>query len=88
MPHSAFVSELLFGIEPFYILTYLIAGTVAASGIAWKFIRMLQKIDTRGKNHNKAFCELARHADSETQRLHPDRSQNKIKPTIENILKE
>ena len=88
MPHSQFVSELLFGIEPFYVLTYLIAGSIAAVGVVCKFIRMLQKIDTRGKNHNKAFCEVARHMDSETVRLHPDRSPNLIEPTIENILKE
>jgi len=82
------VTGLLFGVEPFYVLVYLIGGSVAAFGVAWKFIRMLQKIDNRGKNHNKAFCEMARHMDTETQRLHPDRSQNKIKPTIETILKE
>ena len=82
------MSELLFGIEPFYILTYLIAGTIAAAGFGYRMLKFLNLIDTRGKNQNKALVEMADHADSEELRLHPDRSQNKIKPTIKNILKE
>ena len=80
--------ELLFGIEPFYVLTYLIAGTGAAGGVAWKFLRTMQKIDTRGINHNKAFIVLAEHMDTDVERLHPNNSQVKIKPTIETILNE
>jgi len=80
------VVELLFGVEPFYVLTYLVAGSVAAGGIAWKFLKMVQKIDTRGINHNKAFIVLAGHMDTDSERLHPERSPNKIKPTIETIL--
>jgi len=82
------VVELLFGVEPFYVLTYLIAGTVAAAGVGFKILKLIYKIDTRGVNQNKALIEMADHADNEEERLHPDRSQNKIKPTIERILKE
>lgn len=80
--------ELLFGVEPFFVLTYLIAATAAAAGIAYKFLKKIDGIDSRGKNQNKALIEMAAHTDSETERLHSDRSQNKIKPTIERILSE
>ena len=79
---------LLFGVEPFYILTYLVAATAAAAGIAYKVLKFLQVIDGRGKNQNKALVVMADHSDSETERLHPDRSPHKIKGTIEKILKE
>ncbi len=82
------VSELLFGVEPFYVLTYLIAGTVAAAGVGFKIMKMIIKIDQRGKNQNTALIEMADHSDGETDRLHPERSENHIKPTIERILKE
>jgi len=82
------VSELLFGVEPFYILTYLVAGSIAAAGFGYKILKFLHVIDSRGKNQNKALIEMADHSDTDTKRLHPDRSQNLIKPTIENILKE
>jgi len=80
--------ELLFGVEPFWVLTYLVAATVAAAGIAYKFLKKVDGIDTRGKNQNKALIEMADHTDNEGKRLHPDRSPNLIKPTIERILKE
>jgi len=79
---------LLFGVEPFWVLTYLVAATAASAGIAYKFLKKVDGIDLRGKNQNKALIEMAAHTDNETQRLHPDRSQIKIKPTIERILKE
>jgi len=79
---------LLLGVEPFYVLTYLIGGTVAAGGIAWKVIRLIQKIDRRGKNQNKAFVILANHSDDETDRLHPERSEHHITETIETVLQE
>ena len=85
---SRSLSEMLFGVEPFYILTYMIAGTFAALGITWKFFKFMTAIDTRGKKQNTALIESAAHTDNETLRLHPDRSQIKIKPTIERILKE
>lgn len=78
--------ELLFGIEPFYVLVYLIGGSIVGSGIAWKIIKILQKVDTRGLNQNKAFCIMAKHMDDETERLHPEVSPHKIKPTIDTIL--
>lgn len=79
---------MLFGVEPFWVLTYLIAATGAASGVAYKFLKKVDVIDNRGKKQNTALIEMAAHTDNETKRLHPDRSQNKIKPTIERILKE
>jgi len=79
---------LLFGVEPFFVLTYLLAATVAAAAIAYKFLQKVDNIDNRGQNQNKALIEMAAHTDSETERLHPERSQNKIKPTIERILAE
>jgi len=79
---------LLFGVEPFFVLTYLIAATAAAAGIAYKFLKKIDGIDLRGKKQNTALIEMAAHTDSETERLHQDRSQIKIKPTIERILKE
>ncbi len=82
------MSELLFGVEPFYILTYLVAGSIAVAGFGYKILKFLNVIDSRGKNQNKALIEMADHTDTETKRLHPDRSQNLIKPTIANILKE
>lgn len=82
------MSELLFGVEPFYVLTYLIAGSAAASGVAWKVIRVLNKLDTRTKNHSKAHHIMAKHSDAETDRLHPERSKNHITPTMETLLKE
>jgi len=82
------VAELLFGVEPFYVLTYLIGGSVAATGLIWKIIKTLNRVDTRGQNQNKAFSVMANHMDDETERLHPDRSPKKIKPTIDTILNE
>lgn len=79
---------MLFGVEPFYILTYLIAGTIGASGVGFKIIKLINKIDTRQRNQNKALIEMAAHSDSETARLHAERSPHVIKPTIVNILKE
>jgi len=79
---------LLFGVEPFFVLTYLLGATVAAAAIAYKFLQKVDDIDNRGQNQNKALIEMAAHTDSETERLHPERSQNKIKPTIERILAE
>ena len=86
MPHSQFVNELLFGVEPFYILTYLIAGSIAAAGFGYKILKFLNVIDSRGQNQNKALCVMANHMDDETARLHPDDSLSKIKPTIDTIL--
>lgn len=82
------MEEMLFGVEPFYILTYLIAGTIAAAGLGFKIIKLINKIDIRGRNQNTALIEMAAHSDGETDRLHPERSENHIKPTIERILKE
>lgn len=80
--------ELLFGVEPFYVLLYLIGGSAAATGIAWRILKLLNKVDGRGKNQNKAFCIMAKHMDDETARLHPDVTPHKIKPTIDTILNE
>ncbi len=80
--------ELLFGVEPFFVLTYLLGATVAAAAIAYKFLQKVDDIDNRGKNQNKALIEMADHTDNEGKRLHPDRSPNLIKPTIERILEE
>ena len=80
--------ELLFGVEPFYVLTYLIAASIASAGVGWKVIKVINKIDIRGRNQNTALIEMAAHSDGETDRLHPERSENHIKPTIERILKE
>ena len=82
------MEELLFGVEPFYVLTYLAAATVAGAGVAWKIIKLINKLDMRGRNQNKALVEIAEHLDNETDRLHPDRSENHIKSTIVRILKE
>lgn len=82
------MAEMLFGVEPFYVLVYLIAGTAGGLGIGWKIIKMLTKVDNRGKNHNKAFVILSEHLDSETDRLHPERSPNHISDTIRTVLKE
>jgi hypothetical protein len=82
------MSELLFGVEPFYVLAWLAAGTVAATGAGWKFYKLIMTIDLRGRNQNKALIELAAHSDNETDRLHPKRSENHIKETITNILAE
>ena len=82
------MEELLYGVEPFYVLTYLVAGTIGAAGVGWKFLKLISKIDQRGKNQNTALIEMADHSDTETDRLHPERSPHKIKPTIERILKE
>jgi len=80
--------ELLLGVEPFYVLTYLIAASVAAAGVGWKIIKLINKIDSRGRNQNTALIEMAAHSDNETDRLHEDADKVHIKPTIERILKE
>ena len=80
------MSELLFGVEPFYILTYLVAGSIAATGFGYKILKFLNVIDSRGKNQNKALCIMANHMDDETARLHPEASLHKIEPTIDTIL--
>jgi hypothetical protein len=85
---TQFMEGMLFGVEPFYVFAWLVAGTVAASGVGWKFLKLINKIDQRGKNQNTALIEMADHSDTETDRLHPERSPHKIKPTIERILKE
>ena len=82
------MAELLFGVEPFYVLAYLVAGTAGAAGIAYKVLKILNKLDRRGLNHNKAFIVLAEHSDNETERLHPERSPHTISDTIKTILKE
>jgi len=82
------MEDLILGVEPFHVLAYFMGATVAAAGVTWKVIRLIQKIDLRGVNQNKALVEMADHSDNETERLHPDRSNNKIKPTIERILAE
>jgi len=79
---------LLFGVEPFYVLAYLVGGSAGALGIAWKFFKILNKLDARGKNHNKAFIILAEHTDAETERLHPTRSPHTITETIRTVLQE
>lgn len=80
--------ELLFGVEPFYVLTYLVAGTIAAAGVGYKIIKLINYLISNGKNQNKALIEMAAHSDNEEKRLHPDRSQNKILPTIVRLLKD
>lgn len=80
--------ELLYGVEPFYVLTYLIAATVGAAGAGYKIIKLINYLVTNAKNQNKALIEMAAHSDSETNRLHPDRSPHLIKPTIVRILKD
>lgn len=78
----------LFGVEPFFVLTYLITFSLAAGALGYKMLKFLQLIDRRGMKQNTALIEMASHTDNETKRLHPDRSQHKIKPTIERILRE
>jgi len=78
----------LFGVEPFFVLTYLVTFSLAAAGIGYKMLKFLQLIDRRGMKQNTALIEMADHTDNEGKRLHPDRSPNLIKPTIERILKE
>lgn len=80
--------ELLFGVEPFYVLTYLVASTIAGAGVFYKFMKYIKRIDDRGQNQNKAFLVMAEHMDTDSERLHPDRTPRKILPTIETILKE
>lgn len=80
--------ELLLGVEPFYVLTYLIAASIAAAGVGWKIIKLINKIDVRGRKQNTALIEMAAHSDNETDRLHESADKVHIKPTIERILKE
>ncbi len=82
------MEELLFGVEPFYVLTYLAGASIAGAGIGWKIIKLINRIDLRGRNQNKALIEIAEHMDNETDRLHPKRSENHIKSTIVRILEE
>ncbi len=79
--------ELLFGVEPFYVLSYLVAGSIAASGVGWKLLKLIQKIDQRGQNQNKALIIISEHQDNETDRLHPRRSENHITETIRTVVK-
>ncbi len=82
------MSELLFGVEPFYVLTWLMAATAAGAGLGWKILKMLNQLESRGKLHSKAHIIAAKHSDDETDRLHEDRSENHILPTMETLLKE
>ena len=63
------MEDLILGVEPFHVLTYFIGVSVVAAGVAWKFLKKIDVIDTRGQNQNKAFVILAKHSDDETDRL-------------------
>ncbi len=80
--------DLLFGIEPFYVLTYLIGATAGGIAAVWKILKFMKRIDNRGQNQNKAIIVMADHMDIDSERLHPDNTPVKIKPTIETILSE
>ena len=79
---------MLFGVEPFYILTYLIAGTIGATTLGLKILKLTNQTVLRVKNTNKAILVIAEHMDEESVRLHPERSEHNIKSTIETILEE
>ena len=82
------MEEMLFGVEPFYVLTYVVAASIAGAGLGLKIIKLINKIDSRGRNQNKATVIISDHFDKQTDRLHPEGNGHPITPTVKTILEE